>query len=830
MASQKFNIAVTGHRDLRESDVPGIEQKVREKLAHLIEGYSPDKFRLLSAMAEGADILVARIASELQIKVVAVVLKDQALNTEQHKYEVIQLPMPKDKAQGNEEVGKYLIEQANHLIALWDGVFNGKQGDTSEIIRMAVEGNKRLTIHHLVVPREQNPFQVVSLLPKNLDFSMRKFQKKPFAAHFSWEEIVVKPQSWFTVVGKFLYYILAKLKTELFLQFVLPMILVLSTLILGTIGFLQLNPAENFKNALFKSVNLITFNNSVIELKADATTVPFLLDIARFLGLLTSLTAFLIALYFALGNERKRLKLIFWKLLYPHRYVIVLGLSTKSAHLIHDLLQKRMKVAVLAPNDDSPLRSELERLGTVFIKGNISSIKLLQKIYYATAKDIYIMSDSDSDNVRAVQELDNNSNGQKITQRWYVHLEDKLLRSFLHNTLSNYARHRMFIFDVYENIARRIQLYHPMDKFYQRPHAKENHIVVFGYENLGKQIVINTLRQGHFEKNKKIKISVFCKNATVERERFIQEYPIFSPSQSLPEHLAKMKDNIWYADAIEFHELSTSTATLLDSKSVLFKSIIHQEHVVSLYVCFENGLDSGGFLATILPKLDFEKVKKNCNLQVYCFYNFPDKKEEKITERHFNKLAPNLPVSCFGNFVDECSVDYISDLALDVLPKQIAYWYEQCYGDKSKGPDDVWLDCSEQDKDANRQAADHLWVKLRTGSNGINWQFDAKTFEPLLDEQQKKEYELILSEIEHRRWSANLLLNGFKPLYDEANSPSEIEELKEFWFNKGGKRIYKAQNLHIDLRPFDDLEEHEKGKDLAQIRQIPNFLRGIVQV
>src|SRR6266850_7212398 len=59
-------IGVTGHRDLRDQDVPKLEQEVAAVIAslrrHYLHGDHHTPIIVLSALAEGADRLVARVA------------------------------------------------------------------------------------------------------------------------------------------------------------------------------------------------------------------------------------------------------------------------------------------------------------------------------------------------------------------------------------------------------------------------------------------------------------------------------------------------------------------------------------------------------------------------------------------------------------------------------------------------------------------------------------------------------------------------------------------------------------------------------------------------
>src|SRR5690606_25768393 len=112
----------------------------------------------------------------------------------------------------------------------------------------------------------------------------------------------------------------------------------------------------------------------------------------------------------------------------------------------------------------------------------------------------------------------------------------------------------------------------------------------------------------------------------------------------------------------------------------------------------------------------------------------------------------------------------------------------------------LWKEESEKNKQSNRQAADHLWTKIRLVWPKIDWRFDARTFEPypevsdvIFSEQFLSEY----GEIEHRRWCADLLLQGFMP-YDYAyNSPDYLNTAQRWDKDKFFRIQQQAQKMHI---------------------------------
>lgn len=827
IANPTIYIAVSGHRDLRPEDLPEIKIRVKEKLTQITCNKGLETYRLLSGMASGADHLVAEIAQELGIPTTAV------LTSQNQKMElpagmerfILKVGFSSEEVENHyEALAEYLLLKAKHVLVLWDGVYNGKRGGTSSVVNRALEGDHELVLHHLVVPRQVNPYPLASLLAKSLAFSREKFHRIPFTVHFSWIDLSLPLKKEESFFKKYWKPIARKAGSHVFLSFVLPMLLVLSTLSLGTIGFLKILPDLDFHNALFMAVNLITFNNSVIEVEE----IPFTLNLARYLGLMTTLSAFTIALYFALGPERRRLKLIFWQRFFPHQYILVLGNGEKSFTLVKDLCSCQKKVVVVTTEENQPFTTEIQRLGAVWIKGSPHSSSLLKKVYHQSASEIYLIDEDDTVNVRTCLELDRISEKSPIRQKWFAHLQDSRLKTFLHGHLENPSRDRLHIFDIGENTARRLQLFYPFDRFYQSPKAEQAMVVIIGFGKLGWEIALNALRLGHFPNKKCLKVRIFCQDALAARERFLKVYPVFDTSPKA-NYLKELIEDLWEKDTLEFIELPMDDADLLSGNAPLFAEMLQSKNTVSLYVCLENDLNSGAYLSLLLPKLNRYKQQKDCNLQVFCFYKFPDKTEEKNTENRLNQLAPEVPVHCFGNLLDECTAVAIRDRALDALPRQIAYWYMQGYGNSNLDINQVWQNSSEQEKESNRHAADHLWVKLRSVWEEIDWKFHPETFEPLLDPETTFFHEKSLSETEHRRWCAELLLRGFRPLQDEPGFMEAWEEWEDYWYKKGGKKILKAEKLHLDLRPFNALPATEQQKDLDQIRTIPKMLQAIIR-
>jgi hypothetical protein len=167
-------IGATGHRDLRDQDIPALEQEVREAIKRLKHDYLHDDKEtpliVLSSLAEGADRLIARVAMKLGAKLIAPLpmeadeyrrdfvpgLKpDAAAEFDRMKSDALATPVMRF-ADGNtrenvreesrralqyREVGLFIIRHCHVLIALWNGEKgNTAVGGTTEVVTFKRDG------------------------------------------------------------------------------------------------------------------------------------------------------------------------------------------------------------------------------------------------------------------------------------------------------------------------------------------------------------------------------------------------------------------------------------------------------------------------------------------------------------------------------------------------------------------------------------------------------------------------------------------------------------------------------------------------------------------
>jgi hypothetical protein len=205
-------IGVTGHRDLRPEDRAKLEERVKEIFLQLRKDYPATPLILVSALAEGADRLAARVAlsPHMGVSLIAPLPMPQDLyELDFESLAILETPMgalavqsssreefrglleravarPKlGLVQGNTResiaeqgakrdrqyalVGKFIAQNSQVLIALWDGVESKRVGGTASVVQFqiagvpdtdpcALEDSEGFPVYHVLTPRVKNPY------------------------------------------------------------------------------------------------------------------------------------------------------------------------------------------------------------------------------------------------------------------------------------------------------------------------------------------------------------------------------------------------------------------------------------------------------------------------------------------------------------------------------------------------------------------------------------------------------------------------------------------------------------------------------------------------
>jgi hypothetical protein len=157
-------VAISGHRDLYDEDLPSLQESIHDLLKELHESYPNTALLLLTGLAEGADRVAVRAMKKLGFPYIAVLPMDADLyridfQSPESSSEfddmlkgaarVLELPncegvndhelnfpgAPKRNVQYH-ALARFLTQYSQVLIALWDGGAEIKQGGTNHVIRL----------------------------------------------------------------------------------------------------------------------------------------------------------------------------------------------------------------------------------------------------------------------------------------------------------------------------------------------------------------------------------------------------------------------------------------------------------------------------------------------------------------------------------------------------------------------------------------------------------------------------------------------------------------------------------------------------------------------
>lgn len=159
-------VGVTGHRDLREGDIPALREQIRAFFAELQARYPELPLMLLSSLAQGSDQLAAEVAFELGLRVVAPLpmpadlyrvdfedARARALFDQQvQRAELLQIPVKSGNTRASVEgpgpardhqyalAGIFVSSHCHILLALWDGRESELLGGTAQVVRYHLHG------------------------------------------------------------------------------------------------------------------------------------------------------------------------------------------------------------------------------------------------------------------------------------------------------------------------------------------------------------------------------------------------------------------------------------------------------------------------------------------------------------------------------------------------------------------------------------------------------------------------------------------------------------------------------------------------------------------
>ncbi len=301
------------------------------------------------------------------------------------------------------------------------------------------------------------------------------------------------------------------------------LILGISVLVLGTIGFMQL-PTEdyNFFDAFYRAITLFAFGGAV------SPPVPTTLQIARILApILTGYAA--VGTIFVLTREQARVAGI---KLFVRDHVIVAGLGASGARLAYAVADKEPVVVIESDPTNERVATAPGR-GVRVLRGLATERGLLRRAGIAHARSLVVLCGRDGTNVDVAAAAAEAVSHRRKRLTIFVHLADLDLWSSLAAEGPALGSGRDSIRVEYFNVfATGAQLMLERDAPFPRPlpeaPPQRPHVLIVGLDGVGEQVVLQTARMWRNFKPRpgdELRVTLTGPDAETDVARLRSRYP-----------------------------------------------------------------------------------------------------------------------------------------------------------------------------------------------------------------------------------------------------------------------------------------------------------------
>ena len=492
-------------------------------------------------------------------------------------------------------------------------------------------------------------------------------------------------------------------------------------------------------------------------------------------------------------------------------HFIICGLGDMGSALAKNLLTGKKlkdkgysKLIIIDSSENNPNIEEMIFRGAIVLIGDANSESLLKKIKVSKSKSIVLFSGNDIVNLEIAISM---SQFLKESTSVYTHLDNRdnyeLLRSEVFQKINIKS------FNLYDSAAQVLFMEHPLgcnvDTISENEQVK---IALVGFDKVGESILYRILNLAHFYNQVPVHVDIYDFDIDFKRKEFLKSYPI-------DQEICK---DYW---SINFKEESDFYINNINYTQIIFCSIDSNRSIQ----------DSMRFMKTNTSELSKD------NAQIYLFSDTHYKIATLIenNKNEFNNLYT------FGNFHKLCNYDVIINEELDKMAKKSDERYNQLHGYRS-----TWDKLDSFLKDSNRMQIEHLSIKLKIINyylskqnkqgnynqikeqalkkwfiHGGNMMWDKMLYTKLLVEAIPLEVLNKIAIIEHNRWNAFHILNGWKKIDIPKNSEEKV--MKD-----------KVKKLHPCLVSWNKLDEvsinhkHDyKSDDIETVMRIGDMLEDI---
>ena len=568
-------------------------------------------------------------------------------------------------------------------------------------------------------------------------------------------------------------------------QWWLGALLILVAFTFGAIGLREYeNAPEHGGHADLLSILYHTLQLFILHAPHLEPPIPWQLHVGRLLAAGLFLAAAGKAFVKVFREELRGLRL--W-LPWREGHIVVCGLGDLGLRLVLDGRQRRKFVVAIEKGAGRGALESARKSGALVLEGDARDLSQLRQARIERAEFIVAACRNDQTNI-AIAALAGqlaaarNRPSEPLICRLLI--RDAKLRSLVSDEAvfpraGPSYRVNFRDLDPEATAARQAFRRYPLDF---RP-IRENdpitvHLVVIGFGPIGQALALQAARIGHFanevaKERRKLRITVLDKDQTGWNDFVLRH--------------AKLKD---VCDA-RFEHYGPGEAGLLPATSAL---CLAGDALVTYAVAIETDKQT-----SLRVALELSKTITESPVQILVYQQSRVGLASLLRQR--GPGSPQLTrIHAFGMTEDVFTWDVLLHESEDRLARAIHENYRRERA-KEHVPDKDnpgWEDLSEDFRESNRQAADHIAVKLR--AVGYHDEPLTKEKQAIIDFEEQET--LLLAKMEHVRWCAERWLDGweFGPVRDPA------------------KRISDS------LVQWDKLPIDRQKRDIEQVAAIPAVL------
>lgn len=492
----------------------------------------------------------------------------------------------------------------------------------------------------------------------------------------------------------------------------------------------------------------------------------FLFQAAKFFAVM-AWAAFGVLVVTSLFSKHQRLRSTVQK----GNHTIICGLGGAGLELAVDARREGERVVVIDP-ELSAAGIRAEESGASLITGSPAEPQLLQKAGVRSANLLLAATEDDSANIAAVVRARLAVPGKPL--RPFVHIIDPQLRVQLRRqrTFRSDGPASATIFNVFDNSARLLLRDSPLDHVHIRPESQQVvQLIVIGFGRMGEAVLTRAALTGHYANLKRLQAVVVDRQADRKERLFRNRYPHFPDVADTKFIQADAEDPAAQAQIAAWCTSSTISTIVIAFDAPL------------------RGLSIALSLLDAMPSYAPIRLRLN-------------------DDSGLAALLPSGQITVFGSIRDACKRKSWLDSELDRMAKKLHEDYlaklpEAERSRREKRSSYPWDQLDDDLVDSNRQAADHIPVKLR--AVGCHTAARGNQDDPGVPVDRFEGVELeLLAKMEHRRWMAERFLAGW---------------------TLGAKDVEKRLSPY--LVEWEDLPPNIQDYDRNSVRIIPGVLHSV---